>query len=50
MAAFIDFRVDVQGFAAPWVLRNADRRTAGIHVGDDPIAVESLVRCPTMVC
>ena len=43
MAAFIDVRVDLQRVAAPWVLRNADQRTAGIHVGDDPIAVESLV-------
>lgn len=43
VAAFVDVRVDEQWLAAPRVLRNADQRFACIHVGDDPIAVESLV-------
>ena len=43
VATFVDVGINDQGFAAPWVLRNADQRPACVHLFDDPIAVEGLV-------
>ena len=43
MAVFVDVRVDFQGIAAPWVLRNADHRPTCVHVRDNPVAVEGVV-------
>ena len=50
VAGFVKFQVDLQGFQALGALRDADQGPACVHVLDDPIAVEGLVRCPLMVC
>ena len=50
VAGFVKFQVDLQGFQALGALRDADQGPALVHVFDDPIAVERLVRCPAMVC
>lgn len=43
MSAFVDFGVDDQRGEALWSLRNANQGAASVHVGDDPVAVESPV-------
>ena len=43
MALFVEVQVDLQRNLALRALRNADGRSALVHLGDDPVAVEGLV-------
>ena len=50
VAGFVELHVDFQRHQALGALRDADQGAACVHVLDDPIAVEGLVRCPARVC
>ena len=50
VAGFVEIHVDFQRHQALGALRDADQGPALVHVLDDPIAAERLVRCPAMVC
>ena len=43
MPPFVHFLIDLEGFLALRPLGYADRRSALVHLVDDPIAVESFV-------
>ena len=44
MAPFVDLGIDVEGLEAPWVLRYDDFGASFIHVFDNPVRIERLVR------
>jgi len=43
MAPFVNLGIDAERRDAPWMLGDHDLRPTFVHVGDDPVRIESLV-------
>ncbi len=44
MPPLVHYLVNLQWFFPLWALRNADHRTAFIHLVDDPVGIKSFIR------